>query len=107
MAIKTVGVVGAGQMGSGIAHVCALAGFDVLLHDAAADRLEKGIATINGNMARQVASGKLMEDQRAAAMKLIRPANSMRIWRASIWPSKRQRKTKPSSARSSRSFVRF
>jgi len=64
-------------MGSGIAHVCALAGFDVLLHDAAADRLEKGIATINGNMARQVASGKLLEDQRAAAMKLIRPANSM------------------------------
>jgi 3-hydroxybutyryl-CoA dehydrogenase len=40
-------------------------------------RLEKGIATINGNMARQVASGKLLEDQRAAAMKLIRPANSM------------------------------
>ncbi|PJR91231.1 3-hydroxybutyryl-CoA dehydrogenase [Brucella intermedia] len=77
MAIKTVGVVGAGQMGSGIAHVCALAGFDVLLHDAAADRLEKGIATINGNMARQVASGKLLEDQRAAAMKLIRPADSM------------------------------
>ncbi|HHV69607.1 MAG TPA: 3-hydroxybutyryl-CoA dehydrogenase [Ochrobactrum intermedium] len=77
VAIKTVGVVGAGQMGSGIAHVCALAGFDVLLHDAAADRLEKGIATINGNMARQVASGKLLEDQRAAAMKLIRPADSM------------------------------
>ncbi|WP_411506810.1 3-hydroxybutyryl-CoA dehydrogenase [Brucella anthropi] len=77
MAIKTVGVVGAGQMGSGIAHVCALAGFDVLLHDAAPDRLEKGIATINGNMARQVSSGKLLEDQRAAAMKLIRPANSM------------------------------
>jgi len=77
VAIRTVGVVGAGQMGSGIAHVCALAGFDVLLHDAAADRLEKGIATINGNMARQVASGKLLEDQRAAAMKLIRPANSM------------------------------
>lgn len=76
VAIKTVGVVGAGQMGSGIAHVCALAGFDVLLYDAAPDRLEKGIATINGNMARQVSSGKLLEDQRAAAMKLIRPANS-------------------------------
>ncbi|MDT6939563.1 3-hydroxybutyryl-CoA dehydrogenase [Brucella pseudogrignonensis] len=77
MAIKTVGIVGAGQMGSGIAHVCALAGYDVLLHDAAADRLEKGIATINGNMARQVASGKLEEQQRTDAMKLIRAANTM------------------------------
>jgi 3-hydroxybutyryl-CoA dehydrogenase len=57
--------------------VCALAGYDVLLHDAAADRLEKGIATINGNMARQVSSGKLEEQQRADAMKLIRPAVSM------------------------------
>lgn len=77
MAIKIVGIIGAGQMGSGIAHVCALAGYNVLLHDAAPDRLEKGIATINGNMARQVASGKLQEEQRADAMKLIRPANSM------------------------------
>nr|WP_256448750.1 3-hydroxybutyryl-CoA dehydrogenase [Falsochrobactrum sp. TDYN1] len=77
VAIKTVGIVGAGQMGSGIAHVCALAGYDVLLHDAAADRLEKGIATINGNMARQVSSGKLEDEQRSAAMSLIRPANSM------------------------------
>ncbi|WP_243463445.1 3-hydroxyacyl-CoA dehydrogenase NAD-binding domain-containing protein, partial [Brucella suis] len=40
MAIKTVGIIGAGQMGSGIAHVCALAGYNVLLHDAAPDRLE-------------------------------------------------------------------
>jgi len=64
-------------MGGGIAHVCALAGFSVLLHDAAPDRLEKGIATINGNMARQVSSGKLQEEERAAAMKLIRAANSM------------------------------
>jgi 3-hydroxybutyryl-CoA dehydrogenase len=77
VAIKTVGIVGAGQMGGGIAHVCALAGFSVLLHDAAPDRLEKGIATINGNMARQVSSGKLQEEERAAAMKLIRAANSM------------------------------
>ncbi|MFC0244587.1 3-hydroxybutyryl-CoA dehydrogenase [Falsochrobactrum ovis] len=77
MAIKSVGIIGAGQMGSGIAHVCALAGFEVLLHDAAADRLEKGIATINGNMARQVSSGKLEDEQRKAAMERIRPVHSM------------------------------
>lgn len=77
MAIKTVGIIGAGQMGSGIAHVCALAGYSVLLHDADAGRLEKGIATINGNMARQVASGKLKDGQRSEAMKKIVPAKSM------------------------------
>ena len=52
--IKTIGVIGAGQMGSGIAHVSALAGFDVKLNDLSADRVKAGIATINGNMARQV-----------------------------------------------------
>lgn len=77
MAIKTVGIIGAGQMGGGIAHVCALAGYTVLLHDADAERLEKGIATINGNMARQVASGKLEDGQRSAAMKKIIPAKAM------------------------------
>ncbi|WP_343802724.1 3-hydroxybutyryl-CoA dehydrogenase [Paenochrobactrum glaciei] len=77
MAIKTVGIIGAGQMGGGIAHVCALAGYTVLLHDADAERLEKGIATINGNMARQVASGKLEDTQRSEAMKKIVPAKAM------------------------------
>ena len=48
--IKIVGVIGAGQMGSGIAHVCALAGFHVKLQDLAPDRIKAGIATINGNM---------------------------------------------------------
>ncbi|MBR7560630.1 3-hydroxybutyryl-CoA dehydrogenase, partial [Mycobacterium tuberculosis] len=59
--IKTVGIVGAGQKGGGIAHVCALAGYDVLIHDQSADQLEKAIATVNGNMARQVSHGKLEE----------------------------------------------
>ncbi|GAA0598294.1 3-hydroxybutyryl-CoA dehydrogenase [Paenochrobactrum glaciei] len=77
VAIKTVGIIGAGQMGGGIAHVCALAGYTVLLHDADAERLEKGIATINGNMARQVASGKLEDTQRSEAMKKIVPAKAM------------------------------
>ena len=54
--IRRIGIIGAGQMGSGIAHVCALAGFNVLLNDVRADRIKAGIATINGNMARQVAA---------------------------------------------------
>ena len=57
MQINKVGVIGAGQMGNGIAHVCALAGFQVLLNDVSKDRIEAGLATINGNLARQVRSG--------------------------------------------------
>jgi 3-hydroxybutyryl-CoA dehydrogenase len=52
--IRTVGVIGAGQMGNGIAHVCALAGYDVLLNDADAPRIDAGIELIRHNMARQV-----------------------------------------------------
>jgi len=55
--IRRIGVIGAGQMGNGIAHVSALAGFDVKLNDLSADRIKAGIATINGNMARQVSRG--------------------------------------------------
>ena len=66
--IETIGVIGAGQMGSGIAHVSALAGYDVLLFDVAPERIEKGIATINGNRARQVSSGKLTEEARQGAL---------------------------------------
>ncbi len=65
--IETIGVVGAGQMGSGIAHVCALAGYKVLLHDVSKERIESGLATIDGNMARQVASEKITEADRSAA----------------------------------------
>ncbi len=72
--IKKVGVVGAGQMGSGIAHVCALAGFDVKLNDVAPDRIKAGIATINGNMARQVSRKRITEEERQAALKRIAPA---------------------------------
>ena len=45
--IRTIGVIGAGQMGNGIAHVCALAGFDVVLNDVSPERLEAGIKTID------------------------------------------------------------
>ena len=75
--IQKVGVIGAGQMGSGIAHVCALAGFEVALNDISMDRIRSGLATINGNMARQVGSGKITEEERQAALERIRPAASL------------------------------
>src|SRR5437764_971485 len=53
--IKKVGVIGSGQMGNGIAHVAALAGLDVVINDLSAERLKSGMATINGNLSRQVA----------------------------------------------------
>jgi len=69
--IKRVGVIGAGQMGNGIAHVCALAGFDVVLNDLQEDRIKSGLATINGNMVRQVAKGLYGEDEKQAALSRI------------------------------------
>jgi 3-hydroxybutyryl-CoA dehydrogenase len=72
--IQSVGVIGAGQMGGGIAHVCALAGFSVLLNDLSADRIKAGMATINGNMARQVGKKAISEDDRKNALARIKPA---------------------------------
>ena len=72
--IQTVGVIGSGQMGNGIAHVCALAGYTVLLNDVAADRIKAGMATINGNMTRQVTKNLITEDAKKNALGLIRPA---------------------------------
>ncbi|WP_029058038.1 3-hydroxybutyryl-CoA dehydrogenase [Stappia stellulata] len=75
--IKKVGVIGAGQMGNGIAHVCAVAGFDVWLNDISVDRVQSGLASINGNMARQVSKGLITEDERTAALDRLKPAESM------------------------------
>lgn len=75
--IKIIGIVGAGQMGNGIAHVAAAAGFDVRLHDVAEARINAALATINGNMARQVAKGALDDASRQQALERIRPAVSL------------------------------
>ena len=74
--IQSVGVIGAGQMGNGIAHVCALAGYSVLLNDLSADRIKAGMATINGNMARQVGKKSISEDDRKNALARIKPAET-------------------------------
>jgi len=75
--IRKVGIIGAGQMGSGIAHVCALSGFDVLLNDVAADRISAGLATISGNLARQVSRQRITDEQRQAAIKRIGAAPTL------------------------------
>src|SRR5581483_11573424 len=69
--IKKVGVIGSGQMGNGIAHVAALAGFNVVLNDLSAERLKSGMATINGNLSRQVAKKVINEDAKKQALNKI------------------------------------
>jgi len=75
--IKTVGVVGAGQMGAGIAHVCALAGYEVALHDVAPERIAAGIALTTKNLNRQVARGMVTIEQMQDALSRIKPTDAL------------------------------
>jgi 3-hydroxybutyryl-CoA dehydrogenase len=68
MTIKKIGVIGAGQMGNGIAQVAAQAGFDVVMSDIAQESLDRGVATITKSLDKLVSKGKLTEEQRAAAL---------------------------------------
>ncbi|QOG06753.1 3-hydroxybutyryl-CoA dehydrogenase [Aureimonas sp. OT7] len=79
--IRKVGVIGAGQMGVGIAHVAALGGFDVILQDVSHERAQAGLQRIEANLARQVASGKLAEDAKAAALSRIVAADGVQAMR--------------------------
>ena len=74
--IRRIGIVGAGQMGSGIAHVVAMNGFEVRLHDVTSERVESGLATMNGNLARQVQKGALSEEDRQATLKRVNGVTS-------------------------------
>jgi len=71
MSIQTVSVIGAGQMGNGIAHVFALAGYDVRLNDRDAEQIDRALTLIDKNMARQVAKGLITERDKADALALI------------------------------------
>ncbi len=66
--MKKIGIIGAGQMGGGIAHVCALAGYDVQLLDMTEELLAKAVAGIDRNLSRQAAKGKITEDDKTAAL---------------------------------------
>ncbi len=77
MSIQTVGVIGAGQMGNGIAHTFAVAGYRVLLNDISEDALTAAMARIEKNTARQVSKGTLGKDARAEALANIRTTQDL------------------------------
>ncbi|NNE86243.1 MAG: 3-hydroxybutyryl-CoA dehydrogenase [Alphaproteobacteria bacterium] len=75
--LKTIGVIGAGQMGSGIAHVCALADFDVKLMDVSREQLDKSVEKISANMERQVKRSLIQVEDQAAALARIDTGDNM------------------------------
>jgi 3-hydroxybutyryl-CoA dehydrogenase len=77
MEIKSVGVIGAGQMGNGIAHVCALAGYDVIMTDISQDALDRAMTQIDRNLARQVSRGLVSEEDKTAAQSRIRTTQTL------------------------------
>jgi 3-hydroxybutyryl-CoA dehydrogenase len=74
--IKTIGIIGAGTMGNGIAQACALAGLDAILQDVNAAALEKALKTVSGSLDRAVKKGTLTEDQKAAVLSRIKTTQS-------------------------------
>lgn len=78
MDVKTVGIIGAGQMGNGIAHVFALAGFDVLLNDISPEAVRNALPAISTNMNRQIAKGKITAADRDSALARITHGETLR-----------------------------
>ena len=72
MEIRKIGIVGAGQMGNGIAHVCALAGYDIIMADMSSEALDKARALIDRNMERQVSREKITAEDKATALGRIK-----------------------------------
>ena len=77
MEIQSIGIVGAGQMGNGIAHVMSLAGYDVMLNDISADALSAAMDVMHGNMARQVGRGKITESDMQGALARIKTTTTL------------------------------
>ena len=75
--LKTIGVIGAGQMGNGIAHVSALAGYNVVLNDLSQDRLDAGLEVIKMNLSRQASRGQISSDDMDATMARITTSTSL------------------------------
>ena len=77
MEIQRIGIIGAGQMGNGIAHVCALAGYDVMMHDVKREKVDAAFEIISMNLSRQAARGKISDAEKDSAMKRITAASSL------------------------------
>src|SRR5262245_38646312 len=77
--IKTLGIIGGGQMGNGIAHVAALAGFDVAVMDVSEEALKRSLATIDKNMARQVQKGAISDADKKSALGRIKTGTSLSL----------------------------
>ena len=87
MAIKTVGIIGAGTMGNGIAQACAVAGIDAVMLDINEAAVQKGVATVSGSLDRLVKKEKMTAEQKAACLLYTSPS-----------PRDRTRSRMPSSA---------
>ncbi|HWB44373.1 MAG TPA: 3-hydroxybutyryl-CoA dehydrogenase [Hyphomicrobiaceae bacterium] len=83
-AIKKVGIIGAGQMGNGIAHVAALAGYDVIINDVKMEAVERARTAIERNMTRQVSRGIITDAEMKAALRRISPADFNTIAQADL-----------------------
>ena len=81
--IKQIGVIGAGQMGSGIAHISALAGYDVILMDISKDQLDKAMKVIENGLARQVKREKIAESDVAPTLKRIKTGDTLSLFKSS------------------------
>ncbi len=75
--VRTVGVIGAGQMGTGIAQVCALAGFDVVLYDVSFEQARQGVAKVQAGLDRQVAGEKIAATERDEALARLKAADGV------------------------------
>ncbi|NJP58752.1 3-hydroxybutyryl-CoA dehydrogenase, partial [Salmonella enterica subsp. enterica serovar Typhimurium] len=77
MKVEKVMVIGAGQMGSGIAQVCAQAGYQVFLNDLKSEFVERGLGVINKNLSRNVDKGRLTEEQKQEVLARLTPSTDL------------------------------
>ncbi|MFH1115298.1 MAG: 3-hydroxybutyryl-CoA dehydrogenase [Pseudomonadota bacterium] len=82
MDVKVFGVVGAGQMGNGIAHVAAVSGLQVIMNDIKQEFVDRGMATIEKNLGRAVAKGKMTEEERVEILGRIKPSIDLEDFKA-------------------------